>query len=91
MIALEAKYHGRCIVALCNSARKAGIMHVKLPIHIRGMTLLSENYPGIYDEFCAGKFVVHKTSNKFSAMAINQCHEQNNAVVRVRWGCWTDD
>ena len=66
-------------------------MHVKLPIHIRGMTLLSENYPEIYDEFYAGKFVVHKTYNKFSAMAIDQCHEQNNAVIRVRWGCWTDD
>ena len=45
MIALEAKYHGRCIVALYNSARKAGIMHVKLPIYIRGMTLLLKIIP----------------------------------------------
>ena len=62
-----------------------------LPVHIQDITLLSENHPGMYDEFCAGKFVVHKTSNKFSTMAIDQCHEQNNAVIRVRRGCWTDD
>ena len=61
-------------------------MHVRLPIHMRDMTLLSENYPGIYDEFCAGKFVVHKTSNKFSAMTIDQCHEQNNAVIKQSGG-----
>ena len=52
-----------------------------LPVHIRDMTLLSENHPRIYAEFCAGKFVVYKTCNKFSAMAIDQCHEQNNAVI----------
>ena len=50
------------------------------------MTLLSENYPGIYDGFCAGKFVVHKSSNQFSAMASDQCHEQNNAVVKESGG-----
>lgn len=57
-----------------------------LPVHIRDMTLLSENHPGIFDEFCAGKFVVHKTSNMFSAMAIDQCHEQNNAVIKESGG-----
>ena len=57
-----------------------------LPVHIRDMTLLSENHPKIYDEFCARKFVVHKTSNKFSAMAIDQCHEQNNAVIKDSGG-----
>ena len=44
------------------------------------------DHPIIYDEFCAGKFVVHKTSNKFSAMAIDQCHEQNNALIKESGG-----
>ena len=57
-----------------------------LPVHLWDMTLLSEKHPGIYDEFCAGKFVVHKTSNKFSAMAIDQCHEQNNAIIKESGG-----
>ena len=57
-----------------------------LPVHIRDMTLLSENHPRIYAEFCAGKFVVYKTCNKFSAMAIDQCHEQNNAVIKESGG-----
>ena len=33
-------------------------------------------------EFRAGKFVVHKIRNEFSAMAIDQCHEQNNGAVK---------
>ena len=57
-----------------------------LPVHIRDMTLLSEDHPKFYDEFCVGKFVVHKSSNKFSAMAINQCHEQNNALIKESGG-----
>ena len=46
------------------------------------MFLLSEKHPAILAEFLAGKFVVYKTSNKFSAMAIDQCHEQNNATIK---------
>ena len=53
-----------------------------LPVHIRDMSLLSETHPVILAEFLAGKFVVYKTSNKFSAIAIDQCHEQNNATVK---------
>jgi len=53
-----------------------------LPVHTRDMGLLSESHPAILAEFLAGKFVVHKTNNKFSAIAIDQCHEQNNATVK---------
>jgi len=53
-----------------------------LPVHIRDMSLLSESHPAILAEFLAGKFVVHKTHHMFSAMAIDQCHEQNNATVK---------
>jgi hypothetical protein len=45
------------------------------------MMVISEKHPAIQQEFNAGKFVVHKTSNKLSAMAVDQCHEQNNAAV----------
>ena len=57
-----------------------------LSVHIRDMVVLSEKHPPIYQEFNAGKFVVHKTSNKFSAMAIDQCHEQNNAGIKGSGG-----
>jgi len=51
-------------------------------VYIRDMSLLSESHPAILAEFLAGKFVIHKTNNKFSAMAIDQCHKQNNATVK---------
>ena len=57
-----------------------------LPVHIRDMSSLAERHPAILAEFCVGKFVVHKTQNKFSAMAIDQCHEQNNAMVKESAG-----
>ena len=57
-----------------------------LPVHIRDMMTLSEKHPNIAAEFHAGRFVIHKTSNKFSAMAIDQCHEQNNATVKESGG-----
>jgi hypothetical protein len=50
------------------------------------MMPLSEKHPAILAVFCAGKFLAHKASNKFSAMAINQCHEYNNAAVKEAGG-----
>ena len=47
------------------------------------MMALSEKHPDIVAEFHAGKVVIH---NKFSAMAIDQCHEQNNATVKESGG-----
>ena len=55
-------------------------------VHIRDMTTLAKRHPDILAEFKSGNFVVHKTSNKFSAMAIDQCHEQNNAIVKGSGG-----
>ena len=57
-----------------------------LSVHIRDMMTLSDMHPDILAEFQSGNFVVHKTSNKFSAMAIDQCHEQNNAMVKGSGG-----
>ena len=44
--------------------------------------MLSEKQPNVLAEFKTGKFFICKTSNKFSVMAIDQCHEQNNALVK---------
>ena len=57
-----------------------------LSVHIRDMVSLKEKHPAIFAEFCAGKFSVNKTGNKFSAMALDQCHEQNNATVKESGG-----
>ncbi len=58
-----------------------------LPVHIRDMMQLSEKHPAILAELESGKFTVHKTRNKFSAIAsIDQCHEQNNAIIKQSGG-----
>ncbi|KAK3880703.1 hypothetical protein Pcinc_014858 [Petrolisthes cinctipes] len=53
-----------------------------LSVHIRDLMDLIDKHPEVLAKFKSGKFVVHKTSNKFSAIAIDQCHEQNNAVIK---------
>ena len=55
-----------------------------MPVHIRDM----ENLPtSIHTEFHElGHWVVHKTKNRFSAMPIDQAHEQNNAIVKGSGG-----
>ena len=53
-----------------------------LSAHIRDMYSLSEKHPAIYQEFIAGRFVAHKTNRSFSAMALDQAHEQANPNVK---------
>ena len=53
-----------------------------LSVHIRDMLSLSQTHPDVYDSFCAGAFVAHKTHKAFSAMALDQAHEQVNALVK---------
>ena len=43
---------------------------------------LSHLHPDIHREFMKGHFTVKKTSHDFSNLAIDQAHEQNNAVVK---------
>ena len=38
--------------------------------------------PNVYKEFCSGNFVVQKAINPFSAIALDQAHEQNNAIIK---------
>ena len=53
-----------------------------LPIHLRDMLALQRKHPEIYAEFDKGNFTVRKTDSKFSNIAIDQAHEQNNAIVK---------
>ena len=48
-----------------------------LSVHIRDIMMLSEKQSGVLAEFKARKFVIYKTSNKFSAMA------KTNAINKI--------
>ena len=47
------------------------------------MMNLQVNHPNIRAEVRAGTIVVYKTSSKCSAMASDQCHEQDNCAAKV--------
>ena len=53
-----------------------------IPVHLHDMVTLSINHPNVYEQFMAGNFTVRKTKHVFSAIAIDQAHEQNNASVK---------
>lgn len=55
-----------------------------VPVHLRDMESLPES---IREEFIInGHWVVRKTRNRFSAMPIDQAHEQNNELVKGTGG-----
>ena len=43
---------------------------------------IEEQHPEVAREFHKGNFVVHKSGRAFSSIAIDQAHEQNNAVIK---------
>ena len=51
-----------------------------IPIHIRDMESLPAPILREFEEH--GHWVIHKTTNRFSAIPIDQAHEQNNAIVK---------
>ena len=51
-------------------------------IHLRDMLTLESRHPALYPEFKKGNFVVHKTNHNFSALALDQAHEQANAIIK---------
>ena len=53
-----------------------------IAIHLRDMIMLGDKHPGIFAEFCKGKFTVNKTRRPFSRTALDESHEQNNACVK---------
>ena len=46
------------------------------------MCTLPTLHPTVYQEFLAGKFVGQKTGRLFSSIALDQMHEQLNAVLK---------
>ena len=50
------------------------------------MINLIKTYPGVYHQFKNGHFSVQMTKNVFSAISIDQCHEQMNKLVKGRGG-----
>ena len=63
-----------------------GLDHVNysrwLPIHLRDMVSLESKHSSINREFAKGNFTIRKSTTVFSNMAIDQAHEQTNAVVK---------
>ena len=57
-----------------------------LSVHLRDLTALPILLPEINKEFEKGSFVVHKSGNPFSAIALDHSHEQENAIVKGEGG-----
>ena len=51
-------------------------------VHRRDMICLEKTHPEVAREFHNGNFVVHKSERNFSSLALDQAHEQNNAVIK---------
>ena len=52
-----------------------------IPIHLRDMMSLDQ-HPDVAREFHKGNFATHKSRREFSALATDQAHEHNNAVIK---------
>lgn len=57
-----------------------------LLVHIRDLSTLEVCHPQLYSEFCTGNFVTYKINHYFSAIALDQAHEQNNLLVKGSGG-----
>ena len=53
-----------------------------IPVHIKNMLELSKRHPKIYKEFQKGSFTGQKTSKRFSCIALDQVHEQENVKIK---------
>ena len=58
----------------------------RLPVYIADMVNLIKTHPGVYHQFMNGNFFVQKTNNVFSAIYIDQCHEQMNKLIKGEGG-----
>ena len=55
-------------------------------VYIQDMEMLTVRHPSVFVEFEHGNFVVYKTAQAFSSIAIDQTHEQHNADVKGHGG-----
>lgn len=61
------------------------IMHDRwLTVHLHDMIQLDHTSPNVMRKFEEGSFEVQKTQRKFSALAIDHAHTQNNKLVKGR-------
>ena len=51
-------------------------------MHLRDMAELANKHPDVFTEFSNGHFTVQKTKRMFSAIPLDQAHDQNNAYVK---------
>ncbi|KAK3910268.1 Chromosome-associated kinesin KIF4 [Frankliniella fusca] len=57
-----------------------------LCIHLTDLTYLDQVAPTVHQMFSDGFFALNKTAAPHSAIAADQFHEQNNAVIKVEMG-----
>ena len=57
-----------------------------LSVHIRDMCELPVQHGDVFQRFCDGSFVVHKTERPFSFIALDHAHEQLNSEVKREGG-----
>jgi hypothetical protein len=57
-----------------------------LSVRYRDMHALRLTNPDVFKNFKDGAFVVNKTTRAFSAIALDQAHEQENATVKGEGG-----
>jgi len=57
-----------------------------LPVHLCDMRSLDQMVPHVALEFKKGLFTVNKSLKRFLSIAIDQAHEQNNAMVKGEGG-----
>ena len=57
-----------------------------LPVHIRDMITSKEKHPTVLQQFLKGHFVVQKSNRRFSVMALDQNHEQQNQIIKAEGG-----
>ena len=53
-----------------------------LSVHIGDLAALEETYGDVFRHFSSGAYVARKTKRMFSAIALNQAHEQCNSLVK---------
>ena len=53
-----------------------------LPVHIPDPMMLKEKHPYVFAEFVRGKFVVQKTQQFLSLIALDHNHEQENEIIK---------
>ena len=51
-------------------------------VHLRDMAELANKHPDVFTEFSNGHFTGQKTKRMFSAIPLDQAHEQNDAYVK---------